>query len=136
MSAGKIGPFTDAINAVLGRFGYGCTIELDPYSIKTFRVGSNASLELGSLSESENWRWSMTFQTALARATGLNLVVLDRADVLVGPNRGTMLKTILSCELEQVFIMASVDSKAKLPDDFTVFDLSLNQNGETVVEKG
>jgi hypothetical protein len=47
-----------------------------------------------------------------------------------------MLKTILSCELEQVFILASVDKKAPMPAEVTVFDLSLNSSGETIVEKG
>jgi len=99
-------------------------------------VGGVANLELASLSESEQWRFSLGFQAALAKTTGLNLIVLDRADVLVGPNRGTALKTVLNCGLEQVFIMASVDSKAKLPDDFRVFDLELNDKGETTVTNG
>src|SRR6266705_2699524 len=134
MASGKLGAFTDAINAVLGKFGYACSIELEPYEIRARRLDGDASLELASLSESESWRFSMAFQAAIAKATGLSLVVLDRADVLVGPNRSTMLKTILSCNLDQVFLLASVDNlTAKLPPEITVFDLSLNGSGETTI---
>ncbi len=137
MASGKLPAFTDAINAVLGRFGYACSIQLEPYEIIARRLDGDANLELASLSESEQWRFSMAFQAAIAKATGLSLVVLDRADVLVGQNRSTMLKTILSCGLDQVFILASVDSlTAKLPPEIRVFNLALNGSGETTVEKG
>jgi len=133
MSSGKIGPFTDSINATLGKFGYACQFSLDPYGIEVARAGVPFLTGIDSLSESEAWRFSLAFQVALAKASGLNLVCLDRCDVLVGANRSTLLQTVLSCELEQVFLMASVDTKVKLPDSVCVFDLELNERGETEV---
>jgi len=133
MTAGKLPAFVVQVNQVLEAFGYACEIELEPYSIRTKRVGGDASLELGSLSESEKWRFSLGFQAALARATGVNAIVLDRADILVGTeNRGALLKTVLSLGLDQVFLLASVDKPMPMPSQFTVFDLALNDKGETV----
>lgn len=137
MAGGKLSPFVEAINAVLGRFGYACSIEMNPYSIRVRRLDRDkVDLQLESLSESELWRFSLGFQAALAKASGVGMVVLDRADVLVGELRGEAIRTLLSCQLDQVFLMASVADRPVLPSVISVFDLSLNAEGETILMKG
>lgn len=137
MSAGKLGPFVEAINATLGKFGYSCSLEMEPFSLRVCRVGTDSpvQLELDSLSESEKWRWSLAFQAAVAKVSGLNLVVCDGADILVGANRGALIKAVLGAGIEQVFILASVEAKGALPPEVTVFDLAI-EAGRTTVKKG
>ncbi|MGT2505718.1 hypothetical protein [Cupriavidus basilensis] len=43
------------------------------------------------LSESERWRADAMIAEAISRLTGLRLLVLDRADVLIGPERDRLL---------------------------------------------
>lgn len=135
MSAGKLGPFLEAINGTLEKFGYHCKLEMEPFDIRVSRLATEQSLELGSLSESEKWRFSLAFQAAIAKVTGLNLIVCDGADILVGPNRGALLKAVVGAGIEQVFILASVDRQAQLPPEITVFDLAL-EAGRTIAKKG
>jgi DNA repair exonuclease SbcCD ATPase subunit len=131
MSAGKIGPFTDQMNAILERFGYACSVSLGPYEMLVRRgPGSLPGLPIESLSESERWRFSLAFQVALAKVSGINLVVCDRADVLDAENRGVMGRTALDCGLDQVIILATAEAKPLDVPNLTVFDLEL-RDGKT-----
>ena len=135
MAAGKLGPFLEAVNATLETFGYHCTLEMEPYSIRVCRLGAKQSLELDSLSESEKWRFSLGFQAAVAKVTGLKLIVCDCADVLIGPNRSALLKAVVDAGLDQVILLASAVAGSPVPPQFTVFDLEL-VDGRTKVKKG
>lgn len=131
---GKLPAFVNAINKTLEAFGYGCNIEMEPYRISVRRVGGDQSFELALLSESELWRFSMGFQSALAKASGVNLAVFDRADVLISDNRETALRTLASAGLDQAIVIASTEAKPKLPPIFTVFNLTLSNDGQTQVD--
>jgi DNA repair exonuclease SbcCD ATPase subunit len=138
MTGEKLPAFAAAVNAILGRFGYECAIAMDPYSVRIWRSGSGEAnrLDITSLSESEQWRFSLAFQCALAKASDVGVAIFDRADVLVAPHRGTLMKTMLDVGLDQCFVLASVSDKTKLPDEFTVWDLALNEAGETTITRG
>jgi len=135
MSAGKLGPFMEAINATLEKFGYHCSLEMEPYSIRLRRVGAEQDLELDFLSESEKWRFSLAFQAAIANVTGFKFIVCDCADILVGSNRGSLLKAVLSAGMDQVILLASTDKPGSMPPEITVFDLELSA-GRTIAKKG
>ena len=136
MTGGKLPAFTEATNKILRRVGYDCAIDMEPYSIRVKAVSSPASyIELALLSESEQWRFSLAFQSALSQVSGLSLAIYDRADVLAGQLRGEALRAAVEADLDQIFILASAADRPKLPPNFTVFDLTLSEARETQVEK-
>lgn len=115
LAAGKLPQFKDAMNAVLQKFGYLMGMELEPYS---FSVGSAEGKEhprsLNQLSESEKFRFSVSFQIALATVTEIGLVLVDRADVLDKESRRQMTAMLLSSNLDQAIVCST--STEPLPD--------------------
>ena len=75
------------------------------------------------LSESERWRCDALIGLAIAIASGLRLVVLDRFDVLITKARSQLLALLLSLaksgEIETAIICGSLKERpAKLPAEF------------------
>ena len=70
-ASARMGSFTADLNRHLAVFGYTCSIALDPFQI---RVGGSKDnhfgLPLRYLSESEQFRFGVAFQIALAMITG------------------------------------------------------------------
>jgi hypothetical protein len=132
MTGSKMGAFQIAINDVLHAFGYDVQIpgpDLEML-IGPFPIGQQ--LRTSQLSESEQFRFSVAFQVALAKVSGLGLVVLDGADVLVGPNRGILMETIMQAGLDQVFVLASTtDLLTPAPAGIYVFSLAIDEQGIT-----
>jgi predicted permease len=71
--------------------------------------------------------------------TGIGVVVLDRADMLVGNNRMLFMEAAENSGIEQIFVFASsadpIDSLF-IPEWLTVFELSLDDAGHTQIRKG
>ncbi len=107
--------FTEKLNLQLAAFGYRCSLALDPFEI---RVGSAPNqefeLSLRQLSESEQFRFSIAFQVALAMATGLRFVVIDRADVLDKERRKMLTRLLLTSELDQAIVLATSEEAAPM----------------------
>jgi DNA repair exonuclease SbcCD ATPase subunit len=135
MTGDKIGAFKSAVNEVLQPLGYDVQMEPSIGVILVGRFPIGTQFRPSELSESEQWRFSVAFQVAIAKVSGLGFVVLDRADVLVGENRAKLMEAVATAGLEQVFILASVDRKAEMPPEVTVFDLEL-KDGQTIIERG
>ena len=132
MTGDKMGAFREAINEILHPFGYDVQIpgpELEML-VGPFPIGQQ--IKTYQLSESEKWRFSVAFQVALAKVSGLGFVVLDGADVLVGPNRGILMETIMQAGLDQVFVLASTtDLLTPAPAGIYVFSLAIDEHGIT-----
>lgn len=138
MSGENLPAFVKTMDQTLARFGYSVAIFMEPYSIEILRIkdGHVTSIDPYLLSESEQYRFSVAFQVALAKVTGIGFVVLDRADVLVGDNRGTLIEALLKSGLDQVFVLASAADRVPVFPEIKVFDLSLDEQGLTQIEKG
>ena len=109
----KAAPFAKAMNDVLLTFGYSIDFEMEPYILRVEK--GRIQLSLKQLSESEQFRFGVAFQIALAMATGLKFVVIDRADVLDGESRGDLTGMLLESGLDQAIVMATSDNP--VPED-------------------
>jgi DNA repair exonuclease SbcCD ATPase subunit len=134
---GKLPAFRDRINEVLHRFGFECEFELEPYALSVVRLdgpgGAANALSLQQLSESEQYRFSIAFQIALAEATGVNLCVIDRADMLSPDARGELTAALMESSLDQAFVLCTGEPgpTPEIPD-VRFFEL-VNDEGATAL---
>jgi DNA repair exonuclease SbcCD ATPase subunit len=107
-SSGRIGSFTEGLNRHLAAFDYACNLTLEPFEIRVSSSKDNhLGLSLKHLSESEQFRFSVAFQIALAMVTGLRFVVIDRADVLDKERRKMLTSVLMNGGLDQVIVLAT-----------------------------
>src|SRR5713226_9159946 len=100
--------FTEDLNRHLAGFGFTCKIALEPFEIRLSPSKDNhLTLPLRHLSESEQFRFGVAFQIALAIATGLRFVVIDRADVLDKERRKMLTSLLLNSKLDQAIVLAT-----------------------------
>jgi DNA repair exonuclease SbcCD ATPase subunit len=100
-------PFKEKFNRQLAIFGYACNLMLEPFEIRVSCPGGGPGLVLKQLSESERFRFGIAFQLALATATGMRFVVIDRADVLDRARRKVLTALLLNSEIEQAIVLAT-----------------------------
>lgn len=114
-ASARMGSLTEDLNRHLAAFGYTCNLALDPFEI---RVGGSKdnhfALPLKYLSESEQFRFGVAFQIALAIMTGLRFVVIDRADVLDKEKRKMLTSLLLNSKLDQAIVLATSDEALPL----------------------
>lgn len=89
------------------------------------------------LSESERWRCDALIGLAIAIASGLRMMVLDRFDVLITKARSQLLALLLSLaksgEIETAIICGSLKEKpAKLPPEFNAVWIENGVAGDEV----
>jgi DNA repair exonuclease SbcCD ATPase subunit len=127
--------FRDRINEVLDRFGFRCLFELEPYELTIQkRDDPGPPLILHQLSESEQLRFAVAFQVALAEATGVGLVVIDRADMLTPISRRALTAALLESQLDQALVLATVPDDTPEPtaiQDVAFFKLDKQGAGGT-----
>ena len=110
----RIGSFAESLNVHLAAFGYACNFTLDPFQIRVISSPEvHSGFSLKQLSESERFRFSIAFQLALATATGLRFVVIDRADVLDKERRKLLTVLLSNSDVEQAIVLAT--SEEALP---------------------
>jgi len=132
---GKLPAFEARMNGVLARFGFHCTLSLDPYSITVAHLEGKSGLKLNQLSESQRFRFGIAFQVALAEVTGVRLVVIDRADMLSNEARGQLIHELEESKLDQAFILATGDPfSGDLPEvpGVAFFELAYDNINTTV----
>jgi hypothetical protein len=125
-ASGRIGSFAESLNIRLAAFGYACNFTLDPFEIRViFLPDSHTGFSLKQLSESERFRFSIAFQLALATATGIRFVAIDRADLLDRARRKVLTALLLSSEIEQAIVLATSEesAQASIPAGVRFFDL-------------
>jgi len=126
-ASGRIGSFARSLSAHLAAFGYGCNFTLDPFEIRVISPTDNhCGLSLKQLSESERFRFGIAFQLALATATGIRFVVVDRADVLDNGKRKLLTALLLSSNIEQTIVLATGEegSPSQVPEGVKFLSLS------------
>src|SRR6266851_4894170 len=107
-TCGRLGSFTEDLNRHLVVFGYTCTIALDPFQIRVCpSKDGHFDVSLKYLSESEQFRFGVAFQIALAMVTGLQFVVIDPADVLDKEKRKLLTSLLLNSKLDQAIVLAT-----------------------------
>jgi DNA repair exonuclease SbcCD ATPase subunit len=118
-------PFKEKLNRQLAIFGYACNLTLEPFEIRVSSAGGGPELVLKQLSESERFRFGIAFQVALATATGIRFVVIDRADVLDRARRKVLTALLLTSEIEQTIVLATGEEPppASIPTGVRFFDL-------------
>jgi DNA repair exonuclease SbcCD ATPase subunit len=136
---GRLPAFRDRINEVLRRFGFACHFELEPYSIHVGEYREIAgsisnSRSLNQLSESEAYRFGIAFQVALAEATKVGFVIIDRADMLTASARNSLTGALLESGLDQVLILSTGEPLDELPEipDTAFYELQ-NEGGITSI---
>ncbi len=133
----KLTGFNDAINKVLERFEFSCVMNLEPFGIVVTTGAQSAQpRQLDQLSESEAFRFGVAFQIALAEATGVKLVVIDRADLLLPGVQRFLNAALMESDLDQAFILAAkedLELKQLPPTGVKIFDLEKDGKGRTDV---
>jgi DNA repair exonuclease SbcCD ATPase subunit len=100
--------FSGDLNRHLAAFGYTCKLALEPFDIRiSSSKDDHFGLSLKQLSESEQFRFGVAFEIALAMATGLRFVVLDRADVLDNERRRMLTGLLVNSALDQAIVLAT-----------------------------
>jgi DNA repair exonuclease SbcCD ATPase subunit len=129
-----MGEFCDAIRSLTGRvnpylavFGYACRVSFDPYEIRVSSVDTAPfELTLKQLSESEQFRFGIALQVAVAMATGVKFVVIDRADALDTEKRKMLTSLLVNSGLDQAIVLATGEDAppSLLPRDVKFVDLA------------
>lgn len=116
--AGSIGTFTDAMNEVLGQWGYTCQLSIEPYVFAImFRDSDNMPhpISLKHLSKSQRYRFATAFQVALAIISGFRFVIVDEADIYDTAGRSGLFTALNSGDLDQAIVMGT-DERTAVPD--------------------
>lgn len=107
-ASARIGSFAESLNTHLAAFGYACSFRLDPFEIRVISsLGDDPGLCLRQLSESERFRFSIAIQFAVASATEIRFVVIDRADVLDKVKRKLLTALLSSSTIDQAIVLAT-----------------------------
>ena len=107
-ASGRMGSFTEDLNRHLAGFGYTCNVALEPFEIIfSSSTDNHFGLSLKQLCESEQFRFGVAFQIALAMATGLKFVVIDRADILDKERRRMLTGLLANSGLDQAIVLAT-----------------------------
>lgn len=110
--AAHIQPFQDAMNEVLGQWGYQCTLNFEPFVFGITMGGKTYALHL--LSESEQYQFAIAFQVALARTSGLLFVIVDATEIFDAAGRKAMMLGLLAAQLDQIIVLAT-DERTEIP---------------------
>lgn len=108
-AGGKLESFCDSMNAVLEQFGYSANIVLNPFSLEVAGADESGKkpLFLHQLCESEKFRFSIAFQIALAKITGIGLVVIDKADQLDKDSRRVLSSMLMQSGVDQALVCST-----------------------------
>lgn len=120
-----VGPFLDKMNTVLSTWNYSVSLQLEPYEFivtKYYSEDVDWILRLKSMSGSEQYRFGIAFQVALAAVTGIRFCVVDESDTLTPNARGgLMMRMIESEDIDQILVIGTDQRRevAEFPD--TIF---------------
>lgn len=131
----RISIFVKQLNEHLQFFGFEFSLQVEPW------LFSAKGRPINRLSRSERFRLGIALQIALAKFTGLNMVVADDCEILTPEVRGSMVRMLSAAGLDQSIIMMTLMDVAQfqkirptLGDGLDVFMVT-NDNGISTVEK-
>jgi hypothetical protein len=126
-----VGVFAQSMMTMLQPWGYTIDLSLEPYIFR-LEHGKRA-IDLDLLSESQQLRFGIAFQIALAVHLGIGFVVIDRVDMLDVASRRVLFNQLLEEDrLEQVILLVTDEKMEAPPAPGTVFyRLALDANDNT-----
>jgi len=136
---GRIGSFAESLNTHLAAFGYACHFPLEPFEIRVMSsLGDDSGLRLRQLSESERFRFSIAIQLAVASATTIRFVVIDRADVLDNEKRKLLTALLLSSTIDQAIVLATGEQgiPPQIPEGVKFLSLTERKRSEQLLTSG
>lgn len=109
-----VGGFESSMNTVLKGWGYRCHLQFDPFVFGVSFDGKEQVYNLQTISASQTAMFSIAFQVALAKVSGLNFVVVDAADIFLDANRSALYGALIGAGLDQVIVTQS-DLRREIP---------------------
>ena len=107
----KLEEFEKSVNKYLRAFGFSLMIQAEPWTIAVSEyetAHANNSRSIRRLSRSERFRLGIALQIAIAKITGINMVVIDTSELLTPEVRATMVKMLAGAELDQALVFATL----------------------------
>jgi DNA repair exonuclease SbcCD ATPase subunit len=135
-ACGRIGSFAESLNTHLAAFGYACNFTLDPFEIRLISSpGADPGFCLRQLSESERFRFSIAIQLAVASATEIRFVVIDRADLLDKEKRKLLTALLSSSAIDQAIVLATGEESAppQVPEGVKFMSLTEQKPSEQLL---
>lgn len=133
----KFNTFRDSLLECLSSFGFHCKLQLEPYVFTVAEREGGKYFEFVQLCETERFRFGVALQIALAQATGVNFVCVDRSDMLISPElRGQLTQMLMVSTLDQAIIFAATEDRSTpepMPEGVRFIDIA-KVEGKTVVE--
>lgn len=111
---GAVADFEEAMNAALERFGFRIGFTVEPWKVEINSGDGWLRYEL--LSDGQKIWTSVAFQLALAKVSGLDFCVIDRAEAVVGEHRAILTDLIMDAPVGQVLIAMAKADGDELPD--------------------
>lgn len=112
-----IGGFENKVNEVVSAWGYKVALSIDPYEFLVTTARGDV-IPVSELSGGEELMFSLALQCAVSRAAGIGIVVADRMDTFLQPQRkranACLYKMVADHHLEQV-LMIVADTEATAP---------------------
>lgn len=107
--------FQQTINAALRPFQFEVTIQVDPWQVVVQTPGAER-LPFDLLSKGQQLWTGLAFQMALAAVSGLNAVVIDDVDGVVGRSLSTLTRLVMAVPVGQVLIVKAQADDQPAPD--------------------
>ena len=124
------------MNKVLANWGFAAHLSFEPYQFGVSFAGKEQVYALRCISKSQKAMFSIAFQVALAKVSGLNFVVVDEADMFLDANRGQLYRGLVAAKLDQVIVLQS-DLRREIPKvaNSIFYLLSLDRSGDVPTTK-
>ena len=131
-----VGGFEGSMNKVLANWGFAAHLSFEPYQFGVSFAGKEQVYALRCISKSQKAMFSIAFQVALAKVSGLNFVVVDEADMFLDANRGQLYRGLVAAKLDQVIVLQS-DLRREIPKvpNAVFYMLQLDRSGDVPLTK-
>lgn len=110
-----LGDFHQAINAALVPFGFTMTISVDPWRVTVKHGATAAPIDFHLLSKGQRIWTGLAFQLALAVVSGLDFVVVDDVEGVVGKSLQVLSGLVMAAPVKQVLIVKAQADDQPLP---------------------
>jgi hypothetical protein len=127
--AQHIGSFEQRVNVALAKWGYSCSLSIEPWSFVVKRVGSRYACQLHMLSRSEKLRFANAFSVALAVVSGWGFVILDDSESIIGYDSVALLRLVYESDLDQAIILMATTQERTSAKPGTAF-IALDESVE------
>ncbi len=103
----KLEAFEQSVNKYLRTFGFNIMLQAEPWTIAVSEY-ETAGRSIRRLSRSERFRLGIALQIAIAKITGVNMLVIDNSELLTPDVRITMMEMLAGAELDQALVFCTL----------------------------